>query len=64
MSDRYIGLVEAGKRIGVSRWTVRQRILAGLLPAFRTGPTSPLLVKVSDVDALLVPVAPPPPHQG
>lgn len=51
--DRYIGLTEAGKRIGMSRWAVRERIAAGLLPAYRTGPASPLRVRVSDVDALL-----------
>jgi hypothetical protein len=57
--DKFIGLAEAGKRIGVSRWTVRQRIVAGLLPAWRTSPHSPLRVKVSDVYALLVRVEPP-----
>jgi excisionase family DNA binding protein len=56
--DTYIGLAEAGQRIGVSRWTIRQRIDAGLLPGYRTSPTSPLRVKISDVDALLKPVIP------
>lgn len=56
--DRYIGLSEAGQRIGVSRWTIRQRIDKGLLPGYRTSPNSPLRVKVSDVDALLKPVVP------
>jgi excisionase family DNA binding protein len=55
--DSFIGCAEAAKRIGVSRWTIRQRIIAGLLPGYRTSPTSPLRVKVSDVDALLKPVA-------
>ncbi|OBG00703.1 DNA-binding protein [Mycobacterium sp. 852014-52450_SCH5900713] len=56
--DRLIGLSEAGKRIGVSRWTIRQRIVAGLLPGYRTSPTSELRVKASDVDALLIRVTP------
>lgn len=55
-ADRYIGLTEAGRRIGLSRWAVRERIAAGLLPAYRTSPTSPLRVRVRDVDALLTPV--------
>jgi len=57
-SDKFIGLAEAGQRIGVSRWTIRQRIVAGLLPGYRTSPTSPLRVRVSDVDALLTRVTP------
>ncbi|OKH80877.1 hypothetical protein EB75_18890 [Mycobacterium sp. ST-F2] len=58
--DRYIGLAEAGARIGVSRWTIRQRIDRGLLPGYRTSLTSPLRVRVSDVDALLTRVTPEP----
>ncbi|MGH3556423.1 helix-turn-helix transcriptional regulator [Mycobacterium sp.] len=56
--DRLIGLVEAGKRLGLSRWVVRDRIDAGLLPAYRTGPKSALRVRVRDVDALLTRVTP------
>jgi hypothetical protein len=58
--DRLIGLAEAGQRIGVSRWTIRQRIVAGLLPGYRTSPTSSLRVRVRDVDALLTRVEPEP----
>lgn len=58
-NDRFIGSREAGERVGVSRWTIQRRIRDGLLPAYRTGSnTSPLRVKVSDVDALLKPVRP------
>lgn len=55
--DRLIRVREAGERSGLPPWTIRRRIRAGLLPGYRTGPnTSPLQVKVSDVDALLKPV--------
>jgi hypothetical protein len=57
--DRLIGLREAGLRIGLSRWVVRERVDAGLLPAYRTGgPHSELRVRVRDVDALLTRVEP------
>lgn len=58
--DRLIGLREAGDRVGVSRCTIHRRILAGQLPGYRigTGRTSPLRVRVRDVDALLTPVTP------
>ncbi|OBJ46170.1 DNA-binding protein [Mycolicibacterium mucogenicum] len=57
--DRLIGLREAGERVGLSYWTIQRRVRSGALPAYRTGPnTSPLRLKVSDVDALLQPVAP------
>lgn len=51
--DRFIGLREAGQRVGLSYWSIRARVRDGLLPAYRTSPTSELRVKVSDVDALL-----------
>lgn len=58
--DRLVGLTEAGKRLGLSRWVVRDRINAGLLPAYRTGgPKTELRVRVRDVDALLTPFTPP-----
>lgn len=56
--DRFVGLREAGERVGLSYWTIRGRVRAGLLPAYRTSPTSALRVKVSDVDALLTRVEP------
>lgn len=57
--DRFIGSREAGERVGVSPWTIQRRVRSGALPAYRTGSnTSPLRIKVSDVDALLQPVAP------
>jgi|GEM_PF-1130249 len=55
---RFITLHEAGRRVGVSYWTMQRRVQAGLLPAYRTGPNSDIRVKVADVDALLVPVRP------
>jgi excisionase family DNA binding protein len=58
-TEHFIGLSEAGQRIGVSRWTIRQRINAGVLPGYRTGPKSELRVKTSDVDALLIRVPTP-----
>lgn len=65
--ERLIGLVEAGKRVGLSRITIHRRIRDGQLPGYRTGTgrTSPLRVRVSDVDALLVPITPgsPAPHR-
>lgn len=57
-SNRFISLREAGERVGLSYWSIRGRVRDGLLPAYRTGPNSALRVKVSDVDALLKPVAP------
>lgn len=56
--DRLIGLREAGQRVGMSRCTIHRRILDGQLPGYRTGigRTSPLRVRVRDVDALLTPV--------
>ncbi|BCI83445.1 hypothetical protein MTY66_50700 [Mycolicibacterium sp. TY66] len=55
--DRVIGSREAGERLGVSHWTIQRRVRSGELPAYRTGSnTSPLRLKVSDVDALLKPV--------
>lgn len=53
--DRLIGLREAGQRVGMSRCTIHRRILDGQLPGYRTGTgrTSPLRVRVRDVDALL-----------
>jgi excisionase family DNA binding protein len=57
-ADKFITLRAAGDRIGVSRWTIRERVRAGLLPAYRTGPGSEWRVKVSDVDALLTRVQP------
>jgi len=56
--DRFVGLREAGQRIGLSYWSIRGRVRDGLLPAYRTSPTSALRVKVSDVDALLTRVEP------
>lgn len=56
--DRFIGLREAGERVGLSYWSIRSRVRDGLLPAYRTSPTSDLRVKVSDVDALLTRVTP------
>ncbi|MGW1063349.1 excisionase family DNA-binding protein [Streptomyces aureus] len=43
-----IGLTEAGRRLGVSRWAVRTMIGRGELPGYRVG----RLIKVSarDVD--------------
>ncbi|OBF42831.1 DNA-binding protein [Mycolicibacterium peregrinum] len=55
-NTRFISLREAGERVGLSYWSIRGRVRDGLLPAYRTGPNSALRVKVSDVDALLVPV--------
>lgn len=57
-SDRFIGLREAGDRVGLSPWSIQRRIRDGLLPAYRTSPSSALRVKASDVDALLTPVRP------
>ncbi len=56
--DRFVGLREAGQRIALSYWSIRGRVRDGLLPAYRTSPTSALRVKVSDVDALLTRVEP------
>ena len=56
--NRFIGLREAGERVGLSPWSIQRRIRDGLLPAYRTSPTSALRVKVSDVDALLTLVRP------
>jgi excisionase family DNA binding protein len=55
--DILIGFTEAGQRIGLSYWAIRDRVRAGVLPAYRTG-TSAMRVKASDVDALLTRVAP------
>lgn len=57
-SDRFIGLREAGERVGLSYWSIRARVRDGVLPAYRTGPSSDLRVKISDVDALLTRVTP------
>jgi hypothetical protein len=62
--DRFIGLRAAGERVGLSYWSIRGRVRAGLLPAYRTSPTSALRVKVSDVDALLSRVEPKPVPQA
>jgi hypothetical protein len=56
--DRFVGLREAGQRVGLSYWSIRGRVHNGLLPAYRTGPNSALRVKVSDVEALLTSVKP------
>ncbi len=52
-ADKFIGLTEAGQRIGVSPWTIRERVRAGLLPAYRTGPGSEWRVKATDVAAFI-----------
>ncbi|WP_374025599.1 helix-turn-helix transcriptional regulator [Mycobacterium sp. HNNTM2301] len=56
--DRFVSLRAAGERVGLSYWSIRGRVRDGLLPAYRTSPTSALRVKVSDVDALLTRVEP------
>lgn len=56
--NRFISLRAAGRRVGLSYWTMHRRVRDGVLPGYRTGPNGALRVKVGDVDALLVPVAP------
>ncbi len=63
-ADRLIGLREAGEILGISKWTVRERVRAGVLPGYRTGPGSTIKVRESDVVALLTPVAPAPRRRG
>lgn len=46
-------LAEAADRTGLSVRTLRRRIAAGLLPAYRSGPRV-LRVDPSDVDRLMV----------
>ncbi|WP_138996808.1 excisionase family DNA-binding protein [Rhodococcus zopfii] len=53
----YVSMSEAGRRVGVSRYTIRDRVLSGELPAYRLGKGRTVLIKVSDLDALLRPIA-------
>lgn len=54
-TQRYETLAQAADRTGLSKHTLRRRIAAGDLPAFRSGRRI-VRVKPQDVDALLVSV--------
>lgn len=53
-----VSVAEAGRRLGLSRWTIRQYVDDGLLPAYRIGPRSnaPMRIRVDDIESLLRPV--------
>ncbi|WFR71414.1 helix-turn-helix domain-containing protein [Prescottella defluvii] len=55
----YVSMAEAARRIGVSRVTIHKRVRDGELPAFRvgTGRGAAVRIKVSDLEALLHPIA-------
>lgn len=48
-------LAEAAERTGLSTKTLRRRIAAGQLPAYRNGPRV-LRVDPDDVDRLMIPI--------
>ncbi|MGV9746517.1 excisionase family DNA-binding protein [Rhodococcus zopfii] len=52
-------VAEAADRLGISTDKVRTCIADGTLPAYRvgTGPRAPIRIKITDVDALLRPIA-------
>ncbi|MDQ2850274.1 MAG: excisionase family DNA-binding protein [Actinomycetota bacterium] len=50
---QYESLAEAAERTGLSVRTIRRRIAAGNLPAYRSGPRV-VRVKPEDVDKLMV----------
>lgn len=54
-SPEFVTLREASRRSGLSIRTLRRRIADGQLTAYRSGPASnsPIVVRVSDLDALL-----------
>ncbi|MBM4484444.1 excisionase family DNA-binding protein [Rhodococcus hoagii] len=55
----YVSMAEAARMVGVSRHTIRDRIIDGQLPAVRvgTGPRAAVRIRVSDLEALLHPIA-------
>ena len=55
----YASMSEAARMIGVSRVTLRERVIDGQLPAVRVGKGrgAAVRVKVADLEALLHPVA-------
>lgn len=58
--DRFVCTVaEAADRLGISTDKVRSSIADGTLPAYRVGagPRAPIRIKITDVDALLRPIA-------
>lgn len=56
-ASTYVSMSEAARMIGVSRWMIRKRVIDGQLPAVRVGNGQAIRVKVSDLDALLRPIA-------
>lgn len=54
-TQRYESLAQAAERAGLSTWTIRRRISAGLLPAFASGRRT-IRLKVEDVDLMMQPI--------
>lgn len=50
-----LSVQQAADRLGVTHYTIRDRIADGQLPAYRLGaaPGAAIRIKISDVDALL-----------
>ncbi len=57
-NERYQSVSETAVQLSVSTRTVRRYIEGGKLPAYEVAGTGRVRVKVSDVQALLVPLVP------
>lgn len=51
----FVSIEQTADRLGLSTWTVRNRIADGSLRPYRTPNGRNIRLKLSDVDALLVP---------
>lgn len=60
ISPKYIQMRDAERYTGLSKFTLRDKVASGELPAYRVSdkPGSVYLFKVSDLDALMKPVIP------
>lgn len=59
-TPEFISLQDAAARTGFSVFTFREKVAAGVLPAYRLSdkPGSAIRVRIRDVDALMKPVIP------
>lgn len=60
VSPKYVQMRDAMSYTGLSQFTLRNKVAAGELPAYRASdkPGSVYLFKISDLDALMKPVIP------
>ena len=59
-TEQYLTVANVARQLGVSPWTVRDWIKDGKLAAYKVGRSvkSPVRIKASDIDALLVKIEP------